>query len=149
MSARIHSLDEYIPEDDLILIPPGEYELSYQYHVTWLYMGRIPKVVVAFRIASLGEHFGKPIFAYYNVGKISGKPRKNGQFSVGWRSRFMWDYAMCFGKPIRKDRIPMVRFREHIVIGKLRTVTSNHEQKKYPESLQYSVVDELTGLMIP
>lgn len=149
MSALLHSFSDYVPADDLILIPEGEYELSYRHHHTWLYMGRYPKLVILFRISSNGEHFDKPIFAYYNVRKINGQPRKNGQFTVGWRSDFMMDYSICFGTPRRKDRIPMDRFRDHLVTGKLRTVTHNRNQKKYPEGLEYSVVGELTGKMTP
>ena len=145
MSAKIHSLSDYIPDDDLVKIPDGEYQLSYRHHATWLYMGRFPKIVITFRIADLGEHFDKPILAYYNPKKIVGKPRKNGHFHAGWRSRFMWDYSMCFGKPERKDRISMCRFKEHIVMAKVRTVTHNRDQKKYPEGLEYSIVGELLG----
>ena len=144
MNAEIHSLSDYIPDDDLILVPDGEYELSYQHYKTWLYQGRYPKVVVAFRIFDLGEHNDKPVMAYYNA-KIKGKPRKNGQFTAGWRSRLMWDYAQCFGKPARKDRITMSRFKHHLVKAQVRTVTHNSGQKKYPSGLEYSVVDELLG----
>jgi len=145
MSAEIHSLSDYIPDDDLVKIPDGEYQLSYRHHATWLYMGRFPKVVVTYRIADMGEHFDKPILGYYNASKIVGKPRKNGHFSAGWRSRLMWDYAICFGKPARKDRISMCRFKEHLVLGKVRTVTHNRDQKAYPDGLSYSVVGELLG----
>ncbi len=147
MSAQIHSLSDYIADDDLVLVPEGQYELSYKHHATWLYMGRFPKVAITFRIMDLGDHYEKPVLAYYNPSKIMGKPRKNGQFSAGWRSRFMWDYSMCFGKPPRKDRIVMDKFKESFVIGKVRTVTHNHNQKKYPDGLQYSVVDELVGVL--
>ena len=145
MSADIHSLSDYIPDDDLILIPDGEYQLSYRHHVTWNFMGRSPKLIITFRIMDMGEHYEKPILSYYNVNKIIGKPRKNGHFSAGWRSNIMMDYATCFEKPPRKDRISMCRFKEHFVIAKIRTVTKNREQKKYPDSLRYSVVHELLG----
>ena len=145
MSAKVHNLSDYIPDDDLVKIPDGEYQVSYRHHATWLYMGRFPKIVVTFRIADLGEHFDKPILAYYNPSKIVGKPRKNGHFHAGWRSRFMWDYTACFGKPIRKDRISMCRFKEHLVRAKVRTVTHNRDQKQYPEGLEYSIVSELLG----
>jgi len=147
MNAQIHSISDYIADDDLILVPEGQYELAYQYHATWLYMGRYPKVSVTFRIMDIGEHYEKPVLAHYNPKRIMGKPRKNGQFSAGWRSRFMWDYSTCFGRPKRKDRIAMDKFKEHFVIGNVKTVTHNHKQKKYPEGLEYSIVNELNGLL--
>ncbi len=147
MSAEIKHFPDQLPDDDLVLVPDGEYQLSYRFHTTWLYMGRIPKVVVVFRIADYGEHFDKPILRYYNPSKIFGKPRKNGVFSAGWRSCLMWDYAKCFGKPARKDRIPMGRFKDHLIRGKTRTVTHNKDQKRYPDGLTYSVVCELLGLV--
>lgn len=96
---------------------------------------------------SIGEHYDKPVLAHYNPKRIMGKPRKNGQFSAGWRSRFMWDYTSCFGRPIRKDRIQMDKFKDSFVIGNVRTVTHNHNQKKYPEGLEYSVVNDLEGVL--
>ena len=145
MTAKLIHMPDRLPDDDLVLIPEGEYELSYQYHATWLYMGRIPKVIVAFRIFDMGEHYDKPVLAYYNPKQLKGKPRRNGHFSAGWRSRLMWDYSMCFGKPPRQDRISMCRFKEHIVVGKVRTVTNNRLQREYPEGLRYSIVGELLG----
>jgi len=145
MSAEILSLSGYHSDDDLILIPEGEYQLSYQYHETWVWMGKAPKLSITFRIFDMGEHNNKPILAHYNLSKIIGKPRKNGHFSAGWRSNLMWEYVQCFGKPPRKDRISMCPFKEHLVIGKIRTVTKNHKQKKYHEALRYSVIDELLG----
>jgi hypothetical protein len=146
MTADLHSMNDHILEDDFVLIPDGEHELQYLGHKTWLYMGRSPKIVVTFQIVSSGEHHGKIVFAYYNAMTITGKPRKNGRFTVGWRSDFMMDYATCFGKPLRRDRISMQPFRGQTVIGRLRTVTKNRDQRNYPDGLQYSVVDELTGI---
>jgi len=145
MKAQIHTLSEYIADDDLVLLPEGEYQLSYQYHSTWFYMGKYPKLVVLFRVFDPGQHNDKPVLAYYNLRKIVGKPRKNGHFHVGWRSDFMWDYTTCFGRPPRRDRIAMSRFKDHFVKANIRTVTHNREQKKYPSGLEYSVVDNLLG----
>lgn len=149
MSAEIHSLSDYIPDDDLVLVPEGEYVLSYRHHVTWFYMGRYPKVVVTFRIFDIGEHHDKPVLAYYNPSKIVGKSRKNGHFEAGWRSRFMWDYTKCFGKPFRKDRISMCRFKQNLVRARIRTVEKNRDQKEYPDGLKYSIVAELLGVESP
>ena len=146
MSADIHSLADYVPDDELVLVPEGNYELAYQKHDTWLYMGRYPKVKITFRIFSFGEHHNKPLIAYYNPKKIMGKPKPKGKFSAGWRSRLMMDFATCFGAPARKDQIPMSKFEESIVIGKVRTVTHNKDQRKYPDGLEYSVVSELLGV---
>jgi len=147
MRSKVSHITDYLPDDDLVLVPESEYQLAYLNHVTWLYMGRIPKVVVTFQIMDYGEHHLKQVSAYYNPKKLIGKPRRKGRFSAGWRSKFMMDYVTCFGRPTRKDEIVMNKFQEVIVKGKVRTVTHNRDQRKYPEGLQYSVVNELLGVL--
>lgn len=147
MKADIYQLpaNEYCKDDELILIPEGTYRLSYQYHRTWFYQGKFQKLIVMFRVMDFGDYFEAPLAAYYNV-SIKGKPKHNGTFKAGWRSRFMFDYATCFGKPVRKDRIPMTDFKKNLVLGKVRTVEKNYQQRDYPDTLKYSVVDSLLGV---
>lgn len=147
MTAALYDLDIHQHADQPIRVPEGNYTAAYSSHTTWLFKGRHPKVVITFIIQDLGEHFGKEIKAYYNVNKLSGKPRKNGHFSAGWKSNFMLDYTTLFGKPARKDRISMCRFKNCFVTVKAKTVAKNRDQREYPEDLQYSVVSQILGLV--
>ena len=87
-----------------------------------------------------------PLNAYYNVKKLTGKPKKDGHFSLGLRHDFTFDYSVCFGTPPRLDRISMCRFRNVMVEAEVRTVRHNRNQRLYPEGMQYSVVDHIKGV---
>ncbi len=148
MSASVHSLySNDLPNDKPILVPDGLYTVSYVQHATWLYMGRYPKIVVTFSIQDFGEFNLNHLNAYYNAKQLKGKPKKGGHFSAGWKSAFMLDYATCFETPKRNDRISMCRFNSVLVQAKVRTVTHNRTQREYPEGMQYSVIDQLEGVI--
>ncbi len=129
--------------DKPILIPDGEYTAAYLKHETWIYKGKQPKLTITFAIQDFGEFYLKSICAHYNLSRLKGKPRRNGHFTTGWSSDFMFDYSNVFEAPTRKDRISMCRFRNVFVKVTTRTVTKNRDQREYPESLRYSVVDRM------
>ncbi len=147
MIAEVHTIYNDLPSDKPILVPDGQYSVSYVQHATWLFKGRHPKIVLTFAIQDFGEHHLKLVHAYYNASKLQGKPKKGGHFSAGWNSDFMFDYSTCFETPTRKDRISMCRFKGVLVKAKTRTVTHNRDQRKYPEGMQYSVIDRLEGII--
>jgi hypothetical protein len=120
------------------LVPPGEYELRFDYFETKIMFKRAAKLVLWFTVISVGPH--------YNVTRIIGKPQRNGRFKVGFRSDFLREYARLFRTPTRLDRISMSEFTRHIIVGRVRTVTEGHDQKAIPEGLRYSVLQELTGI---
>jgi hypothetical protein len=128
------------------LIPPGEYQFGFDYHETALMFGRAPKLVLWFRVLTMGEHFERRIPRYYNVTRIIGRPARRGRFKVGHSSSFVREYLRLFSTTNRLDRIPMSRFEQHIIVGKVRTVRTGGDQKRIPESLQYSVIDELVRI---
>ena len=146
MTATVHTLYDELPNDKPILIPDGEYRASYVRHQTWLFRGQYPKLIITFAIQDFGEFYLKHICAFYNVKKLTGKPKIDGHFSLGWRSSFMFDYSTCFGTPPRKDRISMCRFKNVLVDIKTRIVARNREQREYPEGMRYSVVDHIIGV---
>jgi hypothetical protein len=41
---------------------------------------------------------------------------------------------------------PVRRFEQHVLVGRVRTVRMGGDQKRIPESLQYSVTDELVRI---
>ena len=134
-------------EDFIPFVAPGEYQLAYVSHQTYQYFARSLKVVVWFRIVSVGPHFGKVIPRYYNVKKLKGKPGKNGLFIPGRSSDFIREYCRLFPEQLtRLDRIPLSAFQSSLIVGKVRTVKSDRKQKELPEPLKYSVIDELLRL---
>jgi hypothetical protein len=147
MTAALYELNTQQHSDQPIWLPEGEYTAAYKWHTTWLFKGRYPKVVITFVIQDYGEHFEKEINAYYIVKSLKGKPRKRGSFSAGWKSNFMLDYTTLYGKPERKDRFNMSNFNNGFVKIEVRTVKKNRDQREYPESLQYSVVSRILGLI--
>lgn len=128
------------------LIPPGIYDVAFHRYYTWLMFGRAPKLTLEFRIVTMGEHFQEIIRAHYNVRKLIGRPAANGRFKVGFCCDFLREFANLFGAPSRLDRIPMSNFERHILIARVRTVSRGAGQKAIPDGLQYSTIDELTGI---
>lgn len=125
------------------LVEPNTYDLVYHHHETILYQGKQPKLVVWFKIVSCGPAFETILPRYYNLAAIKGQPRKNGRIKPGRASDFVREYALLFGLPKRLDRIPMDRFRDAVILGKVRTVKTDYRQRSTPQPLQYSVVAEL------
>jgi hypothetical protein len=129
------------------LVPPGEYDLRFDYYDTATMFGCAPKLVLWFTIITMGPYFDVVKLArYYNATRLIGKPQRNGRFKVGYKSDFLREYARLFRAPSRLDRISMTEFTRHIVIGRARTVTQGADQKGIPEGLRYSVLDALTGI---
>ena len=124
---------------------PGVYDLAFlDCETVRLYGGRAQKLVLRFRVVTLGKFFGTILPRYYNV-TIKGKAQKYGQFTVGWKSDFIREYVGLFGgAPKRKDRIPMSVFEKVIISGAVRRVTrSGTDHRVIPKDLQYSVIREL------
>ncbi len=145
--ATIHSLYPVeSPTDKPILVQDSLYKVSFNYHTTWLFNGKHPKIVLTFSIQDFGEFHLGTLKAYYNASRLKGKPKKGGQFAVGWKSDFMFDYSSCFGTPPRNDRISMCRFRNVLIEARTRTVTHNRKQREYPVGMRYSVIDRLEGV---
>jgi len=131
--------------EELPLIPEGTYDIGYQNFSTSLMLGKNPKLVINFQIMNFGDQFGQIIPKYYGVKKLVGKPKKNGGFMVGRKSKFLREFLTLFPDQSvkRLDRIPMSRFQGVIIKGKVKTVVKGFDQRKIPEALQYSVIEDL------
>jgi len=134
-----------IVEDDLPLIPPGEYIFRLAGYSTWLMFGRNPKLILEFTIVDSEMYGGVTLNKYYNVKKFKGRSGRNGNFVATPKSNFMRDfYRICPAYPPKRlDRIPMSRLEGIDVRGKVKTVTKGYDQKEIPEPLQYSVIEEI------
>jgi hypothetical protein len=126
------------------LIKPGMYEFRFLDWQTWNMYGRVPKLVLRFRICTMGEYFDRiTLPRYYNCKNLIGKAGRFGRFSVGHKSEFIREYADLFRLPSRLDRIAMTPFETAIIVGRVRTVTHGARQRAIPEALQYSVISTL------
>jgi hypothetical protein len=129
------------------LVPPGTYELRFDHYDTAVMFGRAPKLVIWFTIISFGPYFDTvKLPRFYNVRRLIGRPSRNGRFKAGHKSDFVREYYRLFRPPGRLDRISMSPFQRHIILGTTRTVTQGADQREIPAGLQYSVIDELTGI---
>lgn len=129
------------------LVPDGEYNVVYTGHQTHMFFNRAPKVVFWFRIVDMGGQFEELIPRYYNVKRFKGKPGKNGDFIPGRSSEFIRDYCRLFAVPIKRlDRVPLSEFKKVVIKVRTRTVARDSKQKRLPDALKYSVIDEVIGI---
>ena len=134
--------------EGLPLIPEKVYDLGFIDYSTMLMMGKSPKLVMRFNVVEQGEYFGIVLSKYYGLKKLTTKPKKSGGFYAGRLSDFLRDYFTFFPDQFisRVDRIPMTRFKNVIVQGRVKTVTKGYNQRNIPDQLQYSVIGELLYL---
>jgi hypothetical protein len=134
-----------IYKDDLVRIPDGIYELRYVGYSTSMMMGKSPKIAMRLQVVEYGDHLGAELVKYYGVRRLTSRPKESGGFKAGNFSDFLRDYFRFFPdqRISRNDRIPMSRFKEVIFRGRVKTVDKGFDQKKIPDQLRYSVVQEL------
>jgi hypothetical protein len=130
--------------DFRIKVTDGNYQLKLLGHWTET-MYTTPRLKLEFSIVDLGEFHGETVSRYYNVERLIGKAGKKGRFKAKQTGDFLIEYFNLFPhrKIKRRDRIPMEDMYNEIIIGKVRTVKKNNQQKRLPEQLQYSVIEEL------
>jgi hypothetical protein len=125
---------------------PGVYQLAYLGYSTMLFCKK-PKVILRFRVVTMGEYFGVELERFYNVRRLIGKPGKNGRFKVGASSDLVLEFCrVSVGRINRLDRLPLSTLKNSIILGEVHTVETNRNQKDLPELLKYSVIKELTGI---
>lgn len=131
------------------LIEPGKYKLAYLRHETVMRYGRAGKLVIWFKVVSLGPYFETVLPRWYNVKCLVGKRGKNGRFKVGHKSAFLREYLNCFedrfAETGRLDRIPVSHFKNTIFEGEVGTVKKSSSGDNIPKSLRYSVITRLIG----
>lgn len=128
------------------LVPEGEYLAAFLYHETAITF-TVPKVYLHFRLVSFGPHFETPLIAAFNARGIVGRPRKNGRFKLGRRSRLY--LTMCHlleGRGVRPDRISLRPLRRLLLKVSVRTVTTDYRQRPLPAIERYSVIDDILSV---
>ena len=126
--------------DRRALLPDGAYAVALK---DWRTVRLFQRDVLqcAFIVVE-GERFGDTLIKYYNV-QFIGKPKRHGRFKAARGGDLVHDYARCFGKPPRLDRIPLTRFVQTTVMAITRTVTTDSHQRKAPDCLHWSTFERL------
>ena len=140
-----NSLQEFEIEDDLQpLVRPGFHDLVLEsFQTAKMFKGKANKLILNFKIVSMGKDFEKIVSRYYNVSRIIGKPQVGGRFKVSQKGDFLREYLNLFGYGgSRLDRLPMTRFSDCVIRGELETVTFSRGME-IPKQLQYSKVARL------
>lgn len=146
MSSRNGSY--FCVSDDLLpKIKSGVYDLAFvEYETARMFKGKARKLVMWFRIVTLGEYFELILPRYYNVQNVPRKRTMNGSFKAGPKSDFMREYCTLFpGRVGRLDRIPMSPFRHSIIKGRI-SVVKEARGREIPTELQYSRIEQLVGV---
>ena len=140
--------DAFIADDLPPLVKPGVYQLAFvRYQTAIMFRGMAPKLILLFRIITMGDFFELIVPRYYNVQKVIGKPRLNGQFKCGKKGAFLREYLTLFPHQVKRlDRVPMSAFANVIIEGMIRTV-SRSANREIPKPLRYSCVSELRRVL--
>lgn len=148
MNKPILNLVEKI-SDEPPRIPEGEYRLKMVGYSTAIPFGnKAPRLFLNFTVCDMGKCFGVPLKKFYNVATLTTKVGKNGGCKHKPRGDFLIDYFTLFPdqRLKRLDRIPMGPLLNSIIIGSVRDVTKNSQQKELPDQLKYSVIAKLIGV---
>lgn len=106
------------------------------------YFGRSPKIVLTFRILDMGPYFGKTVRGFYAVRRIKGKPRRNGTFEAGPRSRLLRDISKLIDSRPPTDHIPTNIIEAAVFDIEIRRVDRANGEA-LSDSMQYAVVDRI------
>jgi hypothetical protein len=106
-NSNVVALPTALPKYGDAHVPAGEYDAALAGFETWQRChGWAPRVVMVFTIA-VGKHYGVAIPGYYRASRLEGKPRRNGGFLIGTRSRLYRDLARMLGRLPPKNMVPV------------------------------------------
>jgi hypothetical protein len=125
-------------------IPASQYDAHVVGYETWArFRGWSPRVVVVWSIVTMG-YVGTIVPAYYAVTSISGRPRREGMFKIGTRSRLYRDMGrMMFRRP-PLEYIPLDDVVGNLYVVHVRDVDVDQFQHDLG-AVRYSVVDHVVG----
>jgi len=128
--------------DDLrpVLVKPGTYDVILADHWKGQLYGGIPKIMLVFRIVSVGQYYGHLLSRCYNV---KGFTKRKEIIPKGWHSDFVREYSKLFGLPEKLRDVGIGKFKQKVIQCSVRTVTKDRKQRDLPKELRYSVVSEL------
>ncbi len=126
----------------LVYVNPGTYQIAFASHATAVLFGRAPKLILTFKIVSMGSDFGKYVCRYYNVKKLRGRPGRGGWFEYSERSDVFREYCGLFHAP-GPAGILMESFENVIIEAEIGTCNTDRAQRQIPEGAQYSRIIRL------
>ena len=129
--------------DEIILIPEGEYELVYECHETSYYIGGDAKVAVWFQIADHSEYYGTSLARHYNAKSLIDKPSIGGAFTVGMGSDCAHEFAWVTNKLINPHRVTLEEFNNVLVLAEIKTVTQTSKRKDRHPLMHYSKINAI------
>ena len=121
------------------LVPAGDYEVAFVRVEEKKLWGR-SRAFLHFRVIQPGEHFGVVLFMAVTL-------PANGHFSLS--SKYLQQWSLAAGKrPSRRDRLTTRVFRNKVFLGRVRTVTNDHDSKEREVTWHYSVIDRLVEVRV-
>jgi hypothetical protein len=138
---------EFIIEDDQApLIPEGIYTVGYLDYETGIYF-KCPKIMFRFQVISNDECNGTILNFICPVKCLTEPPKRYGKFKLpGPNSKLRRVYTKLFGKLKRGDRMSLRKFRDKIILIRVKTVTKDSLGNDIGEVNWYSKIDELISL---
>lgn len=120
------------------LVPEGPYDLGFVRPQTKRMFGG-ERLFLWFRIVTPGEWCGRELYMTCTVAP-------NGKWTPSHKYYLAWVLATG-NRPNRRDRLSTVVFRNKVFRGKVRPVTKTSKQSPRTLEQQYSVVEELVGVL--
>ena len=124
------------------LIPEGEYLACFIRCETKRRFKGL-KAFPYFRIQDMGDYYGTELYRSYHVVDAGPKMKGRRRFKLKPRSHLFLDLCRLYGPRQRPDRVSVNGLRSMLLRVSVRTVVKDYLQRPLPESLQYSVIDEL------
>jgi len=133
-------------DDSLVQVPAGRYCLEYASHIKRKIF-KADKLYLNLRIIDDGPYQGKIVTRYYSI-TMSEAGKARGRFGFGWHSDGMREYALLFDEvPQRNTDISIEKYKSHIFLGRIETVTSDYKKRDKPVLLHNSKVAELVEII--
>lgn len=144
--SKLITLDDVIVEGNTWpLVPDDEYVMQRLYHETVMAF-RTPKVFLHLQIVEPGQHHGKRLICAYRIKELIGKRGRGGRFEITRHQELFLTLARLHDKRLRHDRISLRALTKVLLRATTRTVTTDYKGRPLPESLRYSVVDQLVAI---
>ena len=141
---KVVALPSRLPKYGDAHVPAGEYAAGLAGCETWQRChGWAPRLVLVFTIMD-GNHFGVAIPGFYRVARLTGSPRRNGQFVIGTKSRLYRDLARMLGRKPPTTSVPVEELERTVYSVIVRDVTTDSDEHPLAGA-RYSVVDWVRG----
>jgi hypothetical protein len=127
--------------DYWIRIPDGTYEAQCINYDEKFVLGKSRKLFLNFKITGCGKHYGKEIFAAFNM-------RYDRRIRTGSKYYKTWCMANGWKKPSRNAKMSPRLFINKVYKIKTRTVKPLYNGKPMPDDYFYSIVDEILEVII-